>query len=130
MWRQWQYSVSNHSHSWKSCAFLPPALLPRALMYADKSLVQVGFEIREAALGSGGARDQHVVEAGMDLAGLERRRQCPEAPAHPVAQNRAADLLGNRVSEARRGFPLRDILSAAGLQNESGRAPAPAAPDP
>jgi len=99
-------------------------------MNADKSLVQVGFEIGEAAFGSSGARDQHIVEAGMDLVGLERRRQRPEAPAHPVAQDRAADLLGNGVSEASRGFPLRDILSAARLQYESGRAPAPAAPDP
>src|SRR5688572_28384945 len=81
-------------------------------------MLEIGAEKGEIALDAAGAADQDMVGA-LDAADRQYLAgECPEPPLHPVADDRAADLLRHRNSEADRRFA---VLPLADEQDEAGR---------
>jgi len=107
---------------------LTAAFSPPRPMNAVDRLVQVGLQVVVAALLRPWPCNEHVVEVLAQASGIESRNECAQAPADPIADDGAADLLGNGESEACAGRCRRRCWAGAGLQNEGRRAPARAAP--
>ena len=83
---------------------------------------QIFAKDREFALDAGRAADHHMVEAGMAALGKDVAGKGPQAPLHPVAEDRIADFPGD--GEA--GANLDVVIAAiADEQHEAGGCRAP-----
>jgi hypothetical protein len=71
-----------------------------------------------------GAPDDHMIRAGETSGGDKFTSERPEAALHAVADDCAADLLGDREADAHR---FVRILAVADKQDKSGRGHATAA---
>jgi hypothetical protein len=81
-------------------------------------------QLAEIALDSAGAADQHMVGPGKAPGGQKLSGERAQAALHAVANDRAADLLGDGETDAHR---LIRVLPLADEQDETGRRHATAA---
>jgi len=86
-------------------------------------LLQIRAQLGERAVDAAGAADQDMVGAGDPGFGENEAGELAKAPLHPVAHDRAADLLRNGDAEADRGIA---VLARPDQQDEAGRRRAPA----
>lgn len=125
-----KYPESTATQSRKSWVLRAPAFLPRGLVNARKRDIQIVFQGGEVALHGGGAGDQHIVEAGKGLLWRQSGSKRAQTSTDAIANDGAANFLGNGIAKTCRGIRACDIMSGARLKNESGRAMAAAVSHP
>lgn len=96
-------------------------------MHAIESLLQIGCKLGEGPPDGPRTGDYHIIAPRSHIGWLQRCDQGPQASAYPVADDGAADFLGNSKAEA--GFLVGPcgVGTLAGLDHEGRRAPAASA---
>ena len=85
----------------------PPRRIALAGGGTRERLAELAPQQREVALHPAIAADQHMVVVGEALGEQRGAQQLAEAPLHPVAHDRVADLLGNGDPEAQTAPAVR-----------------------
>jgi len=83
-------------------------------MDAIESRVEFPHHIAESRVERGAPPDQHVIVAGMQIAGIREPHDFPQAAPHPVTLDRLADLARHCEADARGTL----VRTPAGLQHE------------
>ena len=100
-------------------------IISRAIIAkAVQSIGEFGAEQAEVALDPAGTADHHMVGARTALRRHDLSGKGAEAALHAVADDRAADFLGDGEAHAHRRVR---ILAVTDEQDEAGRGQAPAA---